>query len=287
MIDRHSQLTLLEGAISTFYVNTLTAPLERIKILIQTQDAHPAILDKSVRPYTSISSTLYRISKEQGILSLWRGNFAGCLRFMPYQYLNLFVFDKLNTQLELKSSQNQFLNNALLGGVAGSVSLLAVYPFDFARTTLASEVSKPFRFKGILETIKHQKFNIFQGFGVALAGSFWYRSILFGFNQTWQDLNPYANDNSIKSWAAKFTIAHVSAMLASFCHYPFDTVTRRLQMQTLFDEKLYQNSIHCFKQIVKNEGYTGLFKGAGVDMIFCTGVAIILVTYGEIRTHFL
>ncbi|KAJ3271675.1 hypothetical protein HDV01_006454 [Terramyces sp. JEL0728] len=285
MIDRHSQLTLLEGAISTFYVNTIAAPLERIKILVQTQDAHPAILDKSVRPYTSITSTLYRITKEQGILSLWRGNLAGCIRFMPYQYLNLLVYDQMIHALP--NQPTQFLHNALVGGVAGSVSLLAVYPFDFARTTLASEVAKPFRFKTIVETIKHQKINVFQGFGVALAGTFWYRSILFGFNQTWQDLNPYANENSIKSWATKFTIAHVSAMMASFCHYPLDTVTRRLQMQTLFHEKLYANSIDCFKQIVKNEGYAGLFRGVGVDMIFCTGVALILVTYGEIRTHFL
>ncbi|KAJ3256130.1 hypothetical protein HK103_005699 [Boothiomyces macroporosus] len=281
MIDRHSQITLLEGAISTFYVNTLTAPLERIKILIQTQDAHPAILNSSVKPYASISSTLYRITKEQGIASLWRGNLAGCLRFMPYQYLNLFIYDKLATNFP-----NTFWNNFLVGGITGSISLLAVYPFDFARTTLASEVSKPFRFKGVLETIKHQRVNVFQGFGVALLGSFWYRSVLFGLNQTWQDLNP-SQDNSIKSWATKFTIAHISAIAASFCHYPFDTVTRRLQMQTLFNEKLYQDSFDCFKQIIKNEGYRGLFKGAGVDMIFCTGVAIILVTYGEIRTHFL
>lgn len=56
------------------------APLERIKILLQTQEAIPSLKDK----YKGIADCLIRVYKEQGLASFWRGFYL-----LSISYLNI------------------------------------------------------------------------------------------------------------------------------------------------------------------------------------------------------
>ena len=55
----------------------------------------------------------------------------------------------------------------------------------------------------------------------------------------------------------------VSAGLAS---YPIDTIRRRMMM-TSGEAVKYKGSIDCTVQIVKNEGFMSLMKGAGANIL--------------------
>lgn len=46
---------------------TLTAPIERVKLIIQTQDANPKIVSGEVPRYTGIGNTFSRVASEQGM----------------------------------------------------------------------------------------------------------------------------------------------------------------------------------------------------------------------------
>jgi solute carrier family 25 (adenine nucleotide translocator) protein 4/5/6/31 len=70
----------LAGGISGAVAKTMTAPIERVKLLIQTQDANPKIRSGEVARYTGIVDCFKRISAEQGIGAFWRGNFTNVLR---------------------------------------------------------------------------------------------------------------------------------------------------------------------------------------------------------------
>jgi len=67
--------------------------------------------------------------------------------------------------------------------------------------------------------------------------------------------------------------------------YPFDTVRRRLQMQSEKpqSEWVYKGTMHCFGKIAKEEGVPALFKGAGANALRTVGSALVLVLYGEIK----
>ena len=54
------------GGISAAISKTATAPIERVKLLLQTQDANKAIIE-SGRKYTGIVDCFARVSKEEGI----------------------------------------------------------------------------------------------------------------------------------------------------------------------------------------------------------------------------
>lgn len=81
---------LVAGGISGGIAKTASAPIDRVKLLMQTQAINTAI----TRPYTSILDCVMRVYKEQGFLSFWRGNLANIYRYFPNQALNFAFKDK-------------------------------------------------------------------------------------------------------------------------------------------------------------------------------------------------
>ncbi|KAJ2985863.1 hypothetical protein HDV02_000319, partial [Globomyces sp. JEL0801] len=55
----------LAGGISGIVSKTLTAPIERVKLIIQTQDANPKIISGEVPRYTSMMNVFTRVAAEQ------------------------------------------------------------------------------------------------------------------------------------------------------------------------------------------------------------------------------
>merc|ERR1711920_648351 len=76
-------LDFLLGGVSGVTAKTITAPIERIKLVIQTQDANPKIRSGEVPRYTGIMDCGSRILKEQGMKRFWDGNFTNCIRYFP------------------------------------------------------------------------------------------------------------------------------------------------------------------------------------------------------------
>lgn len=136
----------LSGGVAAAISKTAVAPIERVKLLLQVQDASEQIKDAS-KKYKGIIDCFLRVSKEQGFWSLWRGNFANVLRYFPTQALNFAFKDQYRRFfLEGVSKETQFwkffAGNLAAGGSAGATSLVFVYPLDFARTRLAADIGK-------------------------------------------------------------------------------------------------------------------------------------------------
>ena len=78
---------------------------------------------------------------------MWRGNWANVLRYFPTQAINFSVKDALNRTFlhgvsPVHDKSKYFLMSLLSGGLAGSFSLIFVYPLDFARTRLGADIGK-------------------------------------------------------------------------------------------------------------------------------------------------
>lgn len=132
----------LMGGVSAAVSKTAAAPIERVKLLIQNQDE----MLKSGRlatPYKGIGECFTRTIKEEGVISLWRGNTANVIRYFPTQALNFAFKDKFKRMFNYKKDKDGyakvFLGNIASGGAAGAVSLTFVYSLDYARTRLAND----------------------------------------------------------------------------------------------------------------------------------------------------
>merc|ERR1712003_110058 len=170
---------LAAGGISGAVAKTITAPIERVKLLIQTQDANPKIISGEIPRYTGIVNCFTRVSAEQGFGSFWRGNFANILRYFPTQAFNFAFKDTIKTIFPSYNPKTEFwpffATNMASGGLAGAMSLLIVYPLDFARTRLAADVGsgkKTFNGLGdcLVKTAKGPQgpAGLYAGFGVSL-----------------------------------------------------------------------------------------------------------------------
>merc|ERR1712232_1434539 len=275
---------------------TMTAPIERVKLVIQTQDANPQIRSGEIPRYTGIGNCFTRIYQEQGLQAFWRGNFVNIIRYFPTQAFNFAFKDTIKDLFPKYSPKDEFAKfftvNMASGGLAGAGSLCIVYPLDYARTRLASDVGSGKRaFNGLTDCLtKTAKgpmgpLGLYNGFGVSVVGIIPFRGTYFGVNDTLNGLNPYQKESSVRGIASKFVCAQTAALAAAYVSYPFDTIRRRLQMQSEKPraEWKYSGTMDCFKQIMANEGFTALFKGAGANALRTVGSALVLVLYGEIK----
>ena len=73
--------------------------------------------------------------------------------------------------------------------------------------------------------------------------------------------------------------------MSGIVSYPFDTVRRRMMMQSgrKKTEIVYKNTIHCWSVIYKSEGGKAFFKGAFSNVLRGTGGALVLVFYDKIK----
>merc|ERR1712137_1518804 len=104
-------------------------------------------------------------------------------------------------------------------------------------------------------------------------------------NDTGKGLNPYDKDLTFVGIASKWACAQFSVIMSGFVTYPFDTIRRRLQMESekKMEDRMYKGALNCFSKILKDEGSAALFKGAGANVLRGTGAALVLVLYGEAK----
>ncbi|KAI6172231.1 ADP/ATP translocase [Aphelenchoides besseyi] len=283
-------LDLASGGTAAAVSKTAVAPIERVKLLLQVQDASTTIT--ADKKYKGIVDVLVRVPKEQGFAALWRGNLANVIRYFPTQALN-FAFKDTIKGLFPRYNQNTefwkfFGTNLASGGLAGASSLCFVYPLDFARTRLAADVGKGAsrEFKGLGDClVKIAKsdgpIGLYRGFFVSVQGIIIYRAAYFGMFDTAKMM--FTKDGKKLNFFAAWAIAQVVTISSGVLSYPWDTVRRRMMMQSGRKDVLYKNTLDCAMKIVKNEGMSAMFKGALSNVFRGTGGALVLALYDEIQ----
>ncbi|KAJ8383534.1 hypothetical protein AAFF_G00219840 [Aldrovandia affinis] len=284
----------LAGGVAAAISKTAVAPIERVKLLLQVQHASQQISVEN--QYKGIIDCITRIPQEQGYVSYWRGNMANVIRYFPTQALN-FAFKDKYKQVFLGSVDKNtqfwryFAGNLASGGAAGATSLCLVYPLDFARTRLAADVGKAGatrEFSGLghcLSKIYRSDGirGLYQGFNVSVQGIVIYRAAYFGVYDTAKGmLSDPKNTHILVSWL----IAQSVTASAGVVSYPFDTVRRRMMMQSgrKGADIMYSGTIDCWRKIARDEGGKAFFKGALSNVLRGMGGAFVLVLE-QLKNH--
>merc|ERR1712093_225503 len=186
------------------------------------------------------------------------GNFTNCIRYFPTQAFNL-AFKKMFPKYDPKTQFMQFFGaNLVSGGLAAAGSMCIVYPLDYSRTRLASDVGSGKKtFSGLLDCMQKTAAGpggfmaLYTGFGVSVVGIVGYRGLQLGCFDTIVGLNPYKKDKGFMGAVTTFAAAQTAITIGAGATYPFDTVRRRLQMQSEkpVEEHLYKGTMDCFRKI--------------------------------------
>jgi len=261
---------------------TCTAPIERIKLNVQNQDEmiKQGRLDK---PYKGIADCARRVAAAEGISSFWRGNLANVIRYFPTQALNFAFKDTIKALFKCPKDAGNFRKfgtNIASGGFAGSLSLMFVYSLDFVRTRMANDAKSKDgtrQFNGLIDCYKKTIASdgisgLYRGFVISCVGIFIYRGMYFGLYDSLKPMLLGENANAFLSFILGWGVTTVAGLGG----YPIDTVRRRMMMTTGGGVK-YNGSIDCASQIIKNEGFGSMFKGAGANVMRGMGGAGVLV----------
>jgi len=291
--EKNPLINLLAGGVSGAVSKTITAPLEKVKLAIQNQDSNPKVISGEMPRYTGMMNCFTRHVTELGPSSLWRGNVANCIRYVPTAAFNLAFKDNIKRMFPKYNKQTDFGKFAAAqvasGALAGGITNTLVYPLIYVRTVLGADIGKVKMYNSmwdcLVKTVKSGGFfSLYNGIGASTTGIVVYRGTQFGLQDTIKAFNPYQKDVSIIGIASKFAVAQVAVAASGVVAYPFDTLQRRLQIEASKpkDQQIYNGMGDCFAKILKTEGPGGFFKGALANVLRGTGAAIVLVMYDEI-----
>ncbi|KAM7256469.1 hypothetical protein ACFE04_012210 [Oxalis oulophora] len=286
---------LMAGAVMGGVVHTIVAPIERAKLLLQTQESNFAIINNTnTKRFKGMFDCILRTVKEDGVLSLWRGNGSSVLRYYPSVALNFSLKDLYRNILRNGNSQySSYFSgtpaNFIAGAGAGCTTLILIYPLDIAHTRLAADIGRTEarQFKGIshfLTTIykKDGIRGVYRGLPASLQGMIVHRGLYFGGFDTVKEKLSDESKIEIVLWK-RWLVAQGVTTSAGLISYPLDTVRRRMMMQSGTAKPMYDNTLDCWRKIYRTEGVGSFYRGALSNMFRSTGAAAILVLYDEVK----
>ncbi|EPS65046.1 hypothetical protein M569_09732, partial [Genlisea aurea] len=237
---------LLAGAVMGGMVHTIVAPIERAKLLLQTQESNAAILSGGPhRKFKGMVDCIARTVREEGFFSLWRGNGSSVIRYYPSVALNFSLKDLYRNILRGNAREGDLLSgpfsNFVAGSAAGCTTLIIIYPLDIAHTRLAADLGRTDarQFRGIrhfLRTIHRRSGikGIYRGLPASLQGMIVHRGLYFGGFDTAKEMMSSSSrdgEDGVALWK-RWATAQAITTAAGLVSYPMDTVRRRMMMQS-------------------------------------------------------
>lgn len=129
----------LAGGVAGVVSRSVTAPLDRFKVLLQTQTFQTRIPVKEV--YIKAFAKIYA---DGGVKSFFRGNMLNCFKIFPESALKFFFFEYFKTaavQIQKKDISLLTMTDRFLAGAgAGFLSQLAIYPIETVKTRIMSQI---------------------------------------------------------------------------------------------------------------------------------------------------
>lgn len=247
--------------------------------------AAPSVLSRTVRE-------LYAL---KGVRAFWRGNAAGCCRLGPYAGAKFFLFDSLQAQLAHGVNGGRELTNAqraLCGAAAGLVATMATYPLEVVRTRMIAQATAR-RAGQYIRGVAHGLRLIVRAEGLrglyrggcsGVVGAIPFEGAQFGCYE-YLKLTSRARRWPASRWPEGkreldgvdfFVCGSVAGAVAQTVAYPFDTVKKRLQVQSVaadatasatanasatVNATYYRGMVDCFRKVVRDEGPLALYRG--------------------------
>ncbi|GLU13273.1 hypothetical protein SLE2022_299160 [Rubroshorea leprosula] len=281
------------GGLAAVISKSAVAPIERVKLLLQSQ-GEMVKRGQFKRPYVGVGDCFWRVLREEGFISFWRGNQANVIRYFPTQALN-FAFkgyfkSYFGHSKEKDGYVKWFAGNVASGSAAGATTSLLLYHLDYARTRLGTDaiqcsVNGQRQFKGLLDVYRKTFSSdgivgLYRGFGVSIMGITLYRGMYFGIYDT---MKPIVLVGPLEgNFFASFFLGWSITTVSGVCAYPFDTVRRRM-MLTSGQPVKYRNPMHALQEIIHLEGFTALFRGVTANMLLGMAGAGVLAGYDQLH----
>ncbi|KAJ8491710.1 hypothetical protein OPV22_013431 [Ensete ventricosum] len=214
---------LIAGGVAGATSRTVTAPLDRLKVVLQvrTTQAHimPAIKD---------------IWREGRFLGFFRGNGLNVMKVAPESAIKFYTFETLKDFIVTAKGEEKSDIGAsgrlIAGGLAGAVAQTAIYPLDLVKTRLQTYACEGGIDLSAYETLKDMS-------------------------------RTYILKDSEPGALVQLGCGTISGALGATCVYPLQVIRTRMQAQHANSSSAYNGMSDVFWKTLRNEGFWGFYRG--------------------------
>ncbi|CAL9228770.1 unnamed protein product [Arabidopsis halleri] len=241
------------GAFAGAAAKSVTAPLDRIKLLMQTHGVRAG--QQSAKKAIGFIEAITLIGKEEGIKGYWKGNLPQVIRIVPYSAVQLFAYETYKKLFRGKDGQLSVLGRLGAGACAGMTSTLITYPLDVLRLRLAVEPGYRTMSQVVLNMLREEGLaSFYNGLGPSLLSIAPYIAINFCVFDLVKKSLPEKYQQKTQS---SLLTAVVAAAIATGTCYPLDTIRRQMQLKGT----PYKSVLDAFSGIIARERVIGLYRG--------------------------
>ncbi|XP_075545419.1 mitochondrial 2-oxodicarboxylate carrier [Dermacentor variabilis] len=283
------------GAVAGFIEVCVNHPLDVVKTRLQMQSAGDP------NRYKSIADCFRRMTKSEGVLSIYKGIVPVLVVETPKMALRFLVYEQ--TKRLLSPHLSLVPNNLISGFLAGAIEGIAVNPFEVVKVRLQTDrtlvAAQPSAYSLARQIYRKNGLGR-EGLSLGLTSNIFRHGVFVMFyftiyaklkeaapefkNRHQQNLYKKGGHSSVTSTssstmsersgvrklAREATIQIASGGSAGFVEiclmHPLDVVKTRFQVQhnqllAAAGEHRYTSIADCFRRMVRSEGYLAIYKG--------------------------
>lgn len=261
------------GACAGAVAKTATAPMERVKLVLQNQQlsvGHAAEL-----PVRNLVHGMNQLLQEpMGFAGLWRGNLSNVMRVLPTYGARFWLFTYFDSALSWvpQSDTRRFIS----GGLAGVGALLLTHPLDTVRTRLAAarifadEVS----YIGFMDCVSQTwgsrgVAGLYAGCLASMLEIAPYTAIAFTSYEGLKQRLMVPGAAGSPLWCRQVFAGLCSGVAATTMCYPLDTVRRQLMLDGAlgFDSRYQGSILRCCKYLWSQGVVLPFYRGWSVTLL--------------------
>ena len=268
--------SFLAGGVAGMCAKITTAPLDRLKILLQAQHIH--YLNHSV---VSGFTAIYR---KEGLRGYFKGNGAMMVRIFPYAAIQFMSYEQYKRLLKPYFRADTHTNKLLAGSFTGITAVTCTYPLDVARARLAYQVFES-RYRGVWHTLTSVAREeggvkgLYRGYVPTVLGMIPYAGVAFysyevlkslmmeRFSAAATKLSLDGSGTVVLTIPATLVCGGMAGAVAQTVSYPLDVVRRNMQVHGMVaDPHTAPRLIQVLWGVYTRAGLAGgVFRGMSLN----------------------
>ncbi len=272
-------VSMFAGGVAGALSRTLTAPLERLALLMQVQ--------KMQRTMSSGASFKYRYSgvlgglrvmvKEGGFGSLFWGNMTNLARLIPTRGISFSLFEQFKAWKSTVDSETGQVSlpslpwMAVGGSASSAAAAMLCYPLDVIRTRVTVQKGGTVPYKsalGICKTIGVRE--MYQGFTPSMIKTVpeWGLNFaLFDYlrahvAEPLDELGDVVGTRETSARALQLlACGAVASVVSQTLIYPLDVIRRKMQVENWSGAVKPDGIVGTYRRILRTKGWRGLYSG--------------------------
>lgn len=272
---------LVAGAVAGAVSRTGTAPLDRMKVLMQV---HASKTNK-----IGIVGGFRQMIAEGGLSSLWRGNGINVLKIAPETAIKFMAYEQYKKLLTSEGQKIETHSRFMAGSLAGATAQTAIYPMEVLKTRLT--LRKTGQYSSMSDCAKKILKNegikaFYKGYIPNLIGIIPYAGIDLAVYESLKNFwLSYHKDTTNPGVLVLLGCGTISSTCGQLASYPLALVRTRMQAQASLDASDQPSMNALMKKIVAKDGFFGLYRGILPNfMKVIPAVSISYVVYEYMKT---